>query len=383
MELVNPEIEFMDIVIDGYIYQIQYQGGISRLFTEIIPLMCEIDDSLNIKLLTSGHYLQDIPNHSRVNHYSPFILNRLPYPNRFTHSVVQNVFGLIEMAYSRDDLKRVWHSTYYTLPKYWGGYKVINVYDMIHEHFPDMFDGASDHRFRERKHRCILDSDAIICISDTTRNDVAEFFNINDERIAVIPLSYSRTFRRLEETVQIIDLINSGPFLLYVGTRHEYKNFNGLLAAYSNWARKDEVSLVVVGVIWSADEIRRLKELGIWDRVRLITNVDDQQLCQLYNRAMAFVYPSYYEGFGIPLLEAMACGCPIIASRIPSTFEVAGEVPSYFDPHSMDSLINALDKAISGLGRDDQIRIGLELVKNYSWEKTARQTLDVYNELTQ
>ena len=101
-------------------------------------------------------------------------------------------------------------------------------------------------------------------------------------------------------------------------------------------------------------------------------------LCRLYNQAVAFVYPSLYEGFGIPLLEAMTCGCPIVASRIPSTVEVAGDCPIYFDPAEEDDLVNALDIALSEGRNSERVQAGFEKVKSYSWDKTTAQTLQVY-----
>jgi len=118
--------------------------------------------------------------------------------------------------------------------------------------------------------------------------------------------------------------------------------------------------------------------LGIQNRVHLLTDVDDEELCRLYDQADAFVYPSLYEGFGIPLLEAMACGCPVVASRIPSTIEVAGMCPVYFESAEVESLLAAFDMALSE-GRDsERVRSGFERVKSYSWDKTAKQTLEVY-----
>jgi alpha-1,3-rhamnosyl/mannosyltransferase len=101
----------------------------------------------------------------------------------------------------------------------------------------------------------------------------------------------------------------------------------------------------------------------------------------LYNQAAAFVHPSLYEGFGIPLLEAMACGCPVVASRIPTTREVAGDCPIYFDPMQPDELITALDVALAEGRNSERVRRGLEWVKQYSWDRTARETLQVYRAL--
>ena len=132
-----------------------------------------------------------------------------------------------------------------------------------------------------------------------------------------------------------------------MGTRGQHKNFLLLLEAYARWDRRSELSLVAVGAPWSNDEVHHLEIRGVSDRVHLLTDVDDERLCRLYNCAAALVYPSLYEGFGVPLLEAMACGCPIIASRIPSTIEVAGECPIYVEPTEPEDLIEAFDTAVA------------------------------------
>ena len=112
-----------------------------------------------------------------------------------------------------------------------------------------------------------------------------------------------------------------------------------------------------------------------------INNISDDYLVELYNCALAFVFPSLYEGFGIPLLEAMACGCPIVASRIPTSIEVAGEVPFYFDPTDIDSLLSALDDVYQQDNVSQKVSAGLEHIKKYSWDKTAQETIAVYQNL--
>ena len=110
-------------------------------------------------------------------------------------------------------------------------------------------------------------------------------------------------------------------------------------------------------------------------------NPDDKGLCKLYNGAAAFIYPSLYEGFGIPLLEAMSCGCPIIASRIPSTLEVAKDVPIYFEPLEVEQLLAALNQILEEGRESDRVRRGHQVTQEYSWNKTAQETLGVYQSL--
>lgn len=371
----------MEVIVDGVIYQLQSHGGISRLFSEILPRMCQADETLNITLLMMGQGQQALPHHPHIHICSAPRIERFLQP----YSVWRYLTRGPKEWWLRLSIEKtggkIWHSTYYTTPKIWRGATVVTVHDMIHELFPDLFNKVSDEQFREQKRRCVLSADAVICISEATRRDVEHFYGIDSDKVWLVPLGYSNTFKRLTGLVERAESPVSGPFLLYVGSRSHYKNFKQLIQAFSLWQHQREVNLVVVGRKWSPDEMETLTGLGIYDRVRLLDKVDDEALCYLYNTAVALVCPSLYEGFGILLLEAMACGCPVVASRIPATIEVAGDCPVYFDPRETEDLLLALDKVLLE-GRDSQRSlVGLERVKDFSWERAAEQTLKVYRSL--
>jgi len=369
----------MEVVADGVIYHLQSKGGISRLFSEILPRMCEADDSLHISLLTQGRLRQVLPQHRRITHRSIPNIECYLRPRRIWKPFIPAAKRLMRKLWSGQGAGKIWHSTYYTMPEKWDGYTVVTVHDMIFERFPDFYDGLSADRFREKKRRCIQEADAVICVSETTRQDVHHFYGLDSDSIYVVPHACSDVFRQLGQGEGRLGMPTTQPFLLYVGARNRYKNFDAMIQAYSVWSRRKDVALVLVGGRpWSADEEQRLAELGIQDRKHILVDVDDETLCQLYNQALGFVYPSLYEGFGIPLLEAMACGCSVIASRIPSTIEVAGECPIYFDATEVDDLVNAFDIALSEGRNSGRVQAGLERVRFYSWDKTAAQTLEVY-----
>jgi glycosyltransferase involved in cell wall biosynthesis len=274
---------------------------------------------------------------------------------------------------------KIWHSTYYTTPEKWSGYSVVTVHDMVFDLFPQFYSGPSFDLFRQRKRFSVQRADAVICVSDTTRRDVLRFYELDADKVHVVPNACSDIFRRLDSTDFPASIQIKQPFLLYIGNRARYKNFDVLAKAYSLWHRRKEVALVLVGGRpVSVGEQQLMEKLAIANQVKVLRDIDDETLCCLYNRALAFVYPSLYEGFGMPLLEAMVCGCPIIASRIPSTIEVAGDCPIYFDPSEEDDLLNALDTALSEGRNSERIQAGLERVKSYSWDKTAAQTLKIY-----
>jgi len=372
-------LDEMEVVVDGIIYQLQLHGGISRVFSEILPRMCDIDDSLRIKLLTQGQLKQPLPEHPQIRHCPIFDPARYLRPQRLWSPAMPAIERFVRGLYIGRGRQKIWHSTFYTVPTRWDGHLIMSVYDMIHDRYPDLYSGANSDKFRERKRRSITQSDAVICISETTRQDVHHFYGLDLDLIYVVRLACSDVFRKLVPPQLVPNTLVNHPFLLYLGGRSHYKNFNLLTEAFSIWPHRKNVTLVLVGGRpWSTDEEHRLLELGIRDQVQVLTDVDDQTLCQLYNQALGLVYPSLYEGFGIPLLEAMACGCPIVASRISSTIEVAGDCPIYFDPTEEDDLLNALDIALSQGRNSERIQTGLEKVKSYSWDKTAAQTLKIY-----
>lgn len=372
----------MRAIVDGLIFETQQYGGISRLYSEILPRMCAMDDSLQITLLTAGKLRQALPAHPRIVHRPHLPVDRIFRPYRIWAPAYPQLRGLLQRLAMAHNGGGIWHSTYYTMPTRWTGPLVVTVVDMIHERFSQIFDTPRDDRFRQRKRQCISAADLVICISHSTQQDVQEFLGIDPQRTRVVPLAYSGSFMVTEPDAKSDVSPTNDPYLLHVGMRSHHKNFRLLFEAYSHWDKRKDFGLVTVGAPWSSEEAQHLAALGISERVHLLTDADDERLCQLYNHATAFVYPSLYEGFGIPLLEAMACGCPIIASRIPSTLEVAQECPIYFEPTQPDDLIAAFDIAVAE-GRDsDRVRLGLQLVQGFSWDATAQGTLEVYRALS-
>ena len=368
----------MNIVVDGIIYEQQTHGGVSRLYNEVLGRMCDLDDSLRITLLTEGSLKQALPEHAGITHRVVPSTSRYLRPGRVWGPAHPSIRRLVMRLWAGSGEGQIWHSTYYTLPGHWVGLQVVTVADMIYERYVDLFNTPYDEQFRERKRRCITAADAVICISETTRRDLQCFSGIGPDLTYTVPLACSHVFRQLGLGDDVLNPPIEQPFILYVGDRTHHKNFDSLVQAYGAWRSQPAVGLVVVGQPWSDDEKRCLAVSRIQDCVHLLTDVDDEALCHLYNRAAAFVYPSLYEGFGIPLLEAMSCACPIVASRIPSTVEVAGECPVYFDSTEVESLLAAFDIVLSEGRNSERVQVGLEQVRGYSWDKTARQTLEVY-----
>lgn len=365
----------MDVIVDGYIYQTQKVGGISRIFNEVLPILCSLDPEVSVKILMCARNsgldgeIEQIIIPNMEKHFRPWSVWKDVYPILNGFLVGQRI---------GQTKNKIFHSTYYRSLQGWRGKQVFSVYDLIYEKYPDTFADAEEVIYR--KSQAFKQADHLICISRTTRQDLMYYYAIPDDKISVSYLAYSEHFRAAESSQ--INFRVKTPFVLYVGGRSTYKGFSDLVNAYSQWRFRNDVNLVIVGNEWSEQESNLLSRIGIKDRVSLFNNINDRQLCDLYNQAAAFVYPSHYEGFGIPLLEAMACGCPVIASDIPSTREVVDNIPFYFEVAKPEDLENALNACIEKNLRDsEQVKAGLDWVRQYSWQKTAQAFINAYRDL--
>jgi len=378
----------ISLVVDGIIFQKNPHGGIARIFRELLPRMCELETGLKIDLLIDGPIESRLPVHPQIHVRKTLPLRRKAlakglwrtslYPLR---ALGRNAWNRLRQLWVGSGRNRVWHSTFFTYAPNWKGQEVVTVHDMIPERFPGILNDPMDAAGREQKRRCVERASAVICDSETTRREFEKFYTIEGQAVTVTPLASSQVFRPLPIDQWHPSELPHHPFLLYVGNRVHYKNFSLLLETYANWEMRQQVHLVVAGPPWSIAEERFLRSSGLVERIHYFRDVEDEQLCQLYNAAAALVSPSIFEGFGLPVLEALACGCPVVASKIPATCEVAGECPIYFDPGHPETLLSALDRALQE-GRDSaRTRAGLERAGLYSWDRTAQATLQVYRQI--
>ena len=372
----------MELIVDGIIYLYQKYGGISRLYTETLPRLCDLEPELTITLLTHPHGSPDcLPQHKRI------ILRSIPdvywfiRPHRFWNPYYSQVCQLAARALLGKSKGKIWLSTYYSSPILWAGPQIVFAHDFIYEKYRTLYwQNESSHAdgMIRYKAAAIANADLVICNSETTRQDLLELYHVPFHKTAVVHLAHKSSFSVMDGNADK----QKDKFILYVGNRNKYKDFDLLLRSYANWSGHFEIALICAGGgEWTDFEKQLIIHYGLDKRVSLFPQVDDLQLCKLYNQASFFIFPSQSKGFGIPLLEAMACGCPVIASRIPSSIEIAGDVPIYFTPGNMDELMVALDQAMSE-GRATQRTIeGLELVRQYSWDNTAHGFLDAFRSL--
>ena len=370
----------MNLTVDGLIYQRQVKGGVSRMFNEILPLMCGQRDSLNVRIVALGKLAQSFPRHDRIRSSRVFSLNDFLWPQRVWWPVDGYLRELALVQLSGQSRNAIWHSTYYTVPPSWRGPKIVSVYDLIHEKFSHLFPGARWDHVRRDMASAIHRADMLLCISESTAADLVEIHGVPQDKVRVAPLAHSPIFEQKlgDPFVEPVK-----PYLLTVGSRFghptfAYKNVETLLNAYAEWEFRKEFEIVCVADRWSDQERRVLSEMGLSDDVKLLANPSDRELARLYQFASASVYPSKYEGFGIPVLESLAAQCPVVTTRVPSMLEVGLNAPFYFDPKDVEELRASLTRAVSD-GRDpERLALGQEVSRRYSWTRTAQATLEAY-----
>jgi len=204
--------------------------------------------------------------------------------------------------------------------------------------------------------------------------------NTSSDKVSVVHLGFDSQQSTKPAAKRLVD----EPFLLYVGVRSGYKNFQRLLEAYASSATLHENFRLVCfgGGGFGHSEIRQIKKLDLPVDKLVWIGGDDEVLMQLYGQATAFVYPSLYEGFGIPPLEAMAHACPVVCSRGSSISEVVGNAGEYFDPLDSATIVHAIENVADSQSRAAElIKLGQERIKHFTWEQCARRTHDVYSSL--
>lgn len=284
----------------------------------------------------------------------------------------------------------VLHGPAYELLYHRKGKSVVTIHDLTFHLYPEWLGSGWRNHFIEDVHSAIERADHFITVSNYIKGEMIEHFGIPADTITAIHHGVEDRFRSNGDSDDRRVLMNRfglmGPYLLSVATREPKKNLSVLLESYRILRERmpDAPKLILVGKAgWEARPIRdEIKSRGILDRTATLGYISNDDLPMLYRHAHLFLFPSLYEGFGMPLLEAMASGCPIVASTAASIPEVTGEAARLVDPNDPDALARAMEELLSDEGkRKDLIGKGLERAGEFTWEETARKTLDVYTRL--
>jgi len=269
---------------------------------------------------------------------------------------------------------------------------VITIHDMAHEYHPENVNEKLLRYLKQELPRTARLATLIIADSQNTKMDILKFLGVPQDKVKVIHIGVDKTFHPITNPT-ILGATSKkyrlpGEFILYLGAIQPRKNIAGLVKAYHLLCQDSNFNyhlVVAGGVGWKNEDINHLVvELGLKDRIRFTGYISSSDLPILYSLAKAFIYPSFYEGFGLPILEAMACGTPVVTSNLSSLPEIGGDAVIYTNPYSVDELANAIRQILSDKElRSRCITKGLERAKVFSWRKCAMETLKVLNEANQ
>ena len=347
--------------------------GISRYETELVNALLRADSGHDFRVYTQSA-IADFPGESRW---------RLPLfsvANPAARLAWEHT-GMVAQA-MRDRLDLL-HGMAFVVPPAWRGSSVVTIHDLAL-----LKEGHAPKRrtlyLRSMIGQSVRRAQRVIVISSHTKADVVELFHIDPEKIVVTPLGVSPRMKPLDPEAR--ERFRSAhnltrPTLLYVGTLEPRKNIPNLLRAFELVAAKTDAELILGGAEgWLTDELHQtLGAMKYRDRVRLTGFIPEQELASWLSAADVFVFPSRYEGFGLPPLEAMACGTPVVSSTSSSLPEVLGEDALLADPDDVEGIAHAIERLLSdpALAADLRAR-GVERAARFAWEETARLTLEAY-----
>jgi len=304
--------------------------------------------------------------------------------------------GLTALAYgasvlpakmaARDCRPDILHNTYYfPIKPPRGTRSIVTVHDMIHERFPKYF--AASPLITRLKAASVATADHVICVSENTRRDVLATYDIAEERVSVTRLGCDPPKHLLtgesSRDFKLRTLGTDTPYVLYVGSRVNYKNFRGLLDAYAASAslRTNFLVLCFGGGDFTGAERTAISKAGVVGRVKHVGG-SDAVLAACYAHASLFVCPSFYEGFGIPVLEAMSLDCPVACSNSSSLPEVVGDAARLFDPQDRDSIRNALESILDSPSTAAALRERGRIRRHlFSWRSCAESTVQIYRRI--
>lgn len=367
----------MNLIYDYQIFTAQQFGGISRYFYELINHSKGFIDIKVTGCFSNNYYLNKTT------------YKKKQFLKEFSLKGKHRILDFINKQDSIQTLKKndydILHPTYYN-PYFLKYIKdkplVITVHDMIHEKFPGFF-SKKDKTIIWKK-EVIHRADKIIAISENTKKDVLCFYNIDPSKIEVI---YHGNSINLDHTFDVNNnyLPNNylpNNYLLFVGGRDGYKYFLPFIEAILPIIHKEKINILCVGGgHFSKEELSFFEERKISERIQQ-RNLSDKELIIAYKRALGFVYPSLYEGFGMPILEAFACGCPLVCSNTSCFPEIAREGASFFNPQNSESIRFSIEKILyDTIYRNELIEKGKNIEKNFSWQKTFNQTMNLYKSI--
>ena len=348
----------------------QKYGGISKYFCELMKNLPEEHQFKLSVLYSENQHLKDDQKYFKKTHIPITTLRDFKGKWRWESGAykINRLYSRYAISMGKYDL---FHPTFfdsYFLKSLKRPY-VVTVHDLIEFKFKEQYKNNSKIHEMEK---IIRNANRIISISENTKNDLIDILDINPEKIDVIYHGFNRSI--------IQNNLNPyGRYILFVGYRGGYKNFSALAKVFSRLVRKDkDLKLICVGMPFLKEELEELKKLKVLEKT-IVLGVNENKLNELYSNALAFVYPTFYEGFGMSILEAFANKCPVCLSNTSSLPEIASDGGVYFDPNDLDSILNAIEKVIYDDEFSKEIVVaGTKRLNHFSWKKCALTTINTY-----
>ena len=370
----------MNIFYDDEIFCRQKFGGISRYYVELIKFMKSHENVRCGAFFHKNHYLKKDLN--QINFKLPDF--------KYSYHIFKNLNKKLKLSLTDTSTPNIYHYTYYkgrSIRSRKNTY-FCTVHDLIEEILLKEQYCSRDVQIFYKKDTFTY-CDHIISVSEHTKQRLCEFYEIEPHKVTVVHHGIDHSVFNIGPSGvghASIDQKPSvdGPFILYVGNRSGYKNFNRLLAAFSSSPKlQSQVKLVTFGgERFSREELRLISSLKLCESSVVHLTGSDETLAKLYQAAVCMVYPSLLEGFGMPPLEAMACGCPVAVSDASSIPEVVGDAGLYFSPESPEEMANKLELLVFDTSVSSAMRkMGLARAKEFNWQKCGAKTLSVYRDI--
>lgn len=358
----------MIIGIDGNEANVTLRVGVSVYTLNLLRYFKKTsDDKIRFKVFLRNKPLTDLPGQNKY----------------FTYEVVDGAFAWSQVflplrLFFKKDIDVFFSPAHYA-PRFCPVPSVITIHDLSYLYYPEDFLKQDLYKLQHWTEYSIKQSAKIIAVSKTTKKDIIKAYSTSDDSIQVIYNGYQKRTGIQESKFKLKEITK--PYFLYVGTLQPRKNILTLIQAFAQFKKLDPTfELIIAGKKgWMYERIfDEVSDLGLNHDVFFTDYVTDQQLAFLYENAYCFVLPSFYEGFGIPILEAMSYGCPVISSFSSSLPEVGDEACLYFDPNSVSDLVEKMQLIHEDSKlRKELIQKGKKRVKEFSWEKCGEETLTI------
>ena len=366
----------MKIMYDHQIFSMQIYGGVSKYFCELLKRMPSSDWETTT-IISNNEYIRN----QRLFKYCNFMPDHYFKGKATLMEYLNRPYSLYKLKYGDYDVLHQTDFASYYFPQIKGRRMVTTFHDMNYTKYKEMYKNTATNNVNDREmlqKKSVKRADKVIAVSHNTKNDLVNEWNIDPEKIVVIHHGVDKNkIRNLDET-----RISTNPYVLFVGERYGFKNFYRFIKAFAIFSEKNpDLRLVCTGRAFSEDEKSEMKNLNVFEKI-IQVSASERTMAKLYRDAEMFVYPSYSEGFGMPILEAMVYDCPVVVSDASCLPEAAGDAGIYFDPFQIEDIADKMETLLNSADlRKEKVALGMKQLDKFSWEKSAQEHIAVYQSL--